>query len=76
MKNTATQQSQKAAFEILTGWKQIARHLGMGVRTVQRYERTSALPIRRPTGKLNGSVIATKAELDAWVSASPPAIGL
>lgn len=57
--------------EVLSGWKCIARHLGMGVRTVQRYERQMGLPIRRPAGKMRGSVLATKSELDAWVAASP-----
>ena len=57
--------------EILTGWKQIANHLGRGVRTVQRYEREMHLPIRRVGGKSTGSVIATKAELDAWIAALP-----
>ena len=57
--------------EILSGWKQIADHLGKGVRTVQRYERELGLPIRRPAGKSGGSVIATAGELDAWVTASP-----
>src|SRR5215468_3185980 len=42
-----------------------------GVRTVQRYEREFGLPIRRPTGKSRGSVIATKAEIDAWIAAAP-----
>ena len=57
--------------EILSGWKQIANHLGKGVRTVQRYERELGLPIRRPAGKSSASVIATAGELDAWVTASP-----
>jgi hypothetical protein len=57
--------------EILSGWKTIARHLGMGVRTVQRYERLMGLPIRRPAGKMRGAVLATKSELDAWIAASP-----
>ena len=57
--------------EVLSGWKNIARHLGMGVRTVQRYERHMGLPIRRPAGKMRGAVLATKSELDAWVAASP-----
>ena len=57
--------------EILSGWKTIARHLGMGVRTVQRYEREMGLPIRRPAGKMRGAVLATRSELDAWISASP-----
>jgi hypothetical protein len=57
--------------EILSGWKEIANHLGKGVRTVQRYERELGLPIRRPAGKSRGSVVATAGELDAWVTASP-----
>ena len=57
--------------QFLTGWKEIANYLRKGVRTVQRYERELGLPVRRPAGKPTGSVVATKAELDAWVSASP-----
>lgn len=57
--------------DILSGWKEIANYLAMGVRTVQRYERDLGLPIRRPAGGSRGAVIATKVELDAWVSASP-----
>ena len=55
----------------LSGWKEIASYLSKGVRTVQRYERYLGLPVRRPAGKSRGSVVATRAELDAWVSASP-----
>jgi hypothetical protein len=57
--------------QFLSGWKEIANYLGKGVRTVQRYERQLQLPVRRPAGKSWGSVVATRAELDAWVSASP-----
>lgn len=57
--------------QFLCGWKEIATYLGKGVRTVQRYERDFGLPVRRPAGKDSGSVIATKRELDAWVTASP-----
>lgn len=64
-------QQPEIALEILSGWKQIANHLGIGVRTAQRYEREMELPVRRPAGKFQGEVIATKAELDAWVIASP-----
>ena len=38
---------------------------------MQRYERELRLPVRRPAGGSKGSVVATKAELDAWVMASP-----
>ena len=53
--------------QTLSGWKQIANYLGLGVRTVQRYERVLRLPIHRPAGKLKSRVFATKAELDRWV---------
>ena len=56
---------------LLGGWEEIANYLGHGVRTVQRYERYLGLPVRRPTEQPRGSVVATKAELDAWVLASP-----
>jgi hypothetical protein len=55
----------------LSGWKEIANYLGKGVRTVQRYERELGFPVRRPAGKSHAAVIATKAEVDAWVAASP-----
>lgn len=57
--------------KFLSGWKDIANYLGKGVRTVQRYETELGLPVRRPAGKPRGSVVATRPELDAWVSASP-----
>lgn len=57
--------------QYLNGWKDVAQYLGKGVRTVQRYEREFGLPVRRPAGKSKGSVVATKIEVDAWVSASP-----
>jgi predicted DNA-binding transcriptional regulator AlpA len=57
--------------EYLTSWKEVAQYMGCGVRTVQRYEREFGLPIRRPTGKARGSVMATRAEIDAWVKAAP-----
>jgi hypothetical protein len=56
---------------IISGWKDIANYLGKGVRTVQRYERELGLPVRRPAGRVAGSVIATKAELDCWIASVP-----
>jgi len=64
--------SQIPSPDILSGWKDIAHYLGKGVRTVQRYECELGLPVHHPAArKAKGSVIATKAELDAWVMASP-----
>jgi len=62
--------------EILSGWKDIAKFLGRGVRTVQRYEREMGLPIHRPVGHPHGAVYATKAELDDWVAAGPTRVDL
>lgn len=66
-----TRQTTSQSTDILSGWKSIAKHLGMGVRTVQRYERQLGLPVRRFAGRFRGAVVATKSELDAWVAASP-----
>lgn len=52
---------------ILNGWKEIAGHLGRGVRTVQRWENLG-LPIRRPNSRLRSAVICTSEELDQWVA--------
>ena len=52
---------------ILNGWKEIANHLGRGVRTVQRWEQLG-LPVRRPNSRLRSAVICTSEELDAWVA--------
>jgi hypothetical protein len=52
--------------QLLTSWKEIAAHLGKGVRTVQRWEREMGLPVRRPTGSRH-IVVAIASELDQWV---------
>lgn len=67
MKNAKRSERQ----QFLSGWKEISNYQGKGVRTVQRYERELGLPVRRPAGRATGSVLATKAELDAWVMARP-----
>ncbi|PYX39511.1 MAG: hypothetical protein DMG81_09165 [Acidobacteria bacterium] len=61
--------SQESRF--LSSWKEIANYMGKGVRTVQRYEAQFGLPVRRPAGKSRAAVIATRAEIDAWIAASP-----
>jgi hypothetical protein len=57
--------------KVLSGWKDIARYLALGVRTVQRYERELALPIHRMTRNPRGAVMTTRAELDEWLAAAP-----
>ena len=51
----------------LTSWKEIAEYLGKGVRTVQRWERTMGLPVRRPGGYHKGIVFVLIEDLDAWL---------
>ncbi|HTZ57278.1 MAG TPA: hypothetical protein VMB49_04240 [Acidobacteriaceae bacterium] len=56
---------------LLSCWKDIARYMGKGVRTVQRWEQEWALPVRRPNGGgAKGPVTARPAELDQWLTAS------
>src|SRR5215510_540761 len=55
-----------AANDRLDSWKEIAAYLRKGVRTVQRWERTENLPVRRHGQDRAGSVFAYKSELDAW----------
>src|SRR5690349_13368105 len=50
----------------LDSWKEIAAYLRKGVRTVQRWEQTEALPVRRLGQDRQGSVFAYKREIDAW----------
>lgn len=50
----------------LDSWKEIATYLGRDVSTVQRWEHTRGLPVRRIQGGRRGSVHALKSELDAW----------
>jgi hypothetical protein len=54
---------------VLLSWKDIARYLGKGVRTVQRWERHLGLPVRRPTGASQKSaVLLYRGEVDAWLA--------
>jgi hypothetical protein len=53
---------------VLTSWKDIARYMGKGVRTVQRWEQDFGLPVRRPQGSNKKAVLARPRDLDAWVA--------
>jgi len=56
---------------VLNSWKEIASYLGLGVRTVQRYEREYRLPVRRIEGKSRGAVLALPKDLDDWLRRTP-----
>jgi hypothetical protein len=54
---------------VLSSWKDIARYLGKGVRTVQRWERHLGLPVRRPIGSSQKSaVVLYRSDVDAWLA--------
>ena len=52
---------------ILSSWKEIASYVGKGVRTVQRWELTFHLPVRRGGSHGKNVVVAFTDEIDSWV---------
>lgn len=55
---------------LLSSWKEIASHLGVTVRTAQKWETERGLPVRRVPGG-RGRVIAKVDELSAWLHSRP-----
>ena len=53
--------------KMLSSWKEIAHYFGKGVRTVQRWEKTLNLPIRRPPGAPSNVVLARTSDLEEWM---------
>jgi phage terminase Nu1 subunit (DNA packaging protein) len=51
---------------LLSGWKDIARYLGSGVRSAQRWE-DKGLPIVRPLQGRRSRVFAETAQVDTWI---------
>jgi len=51
--------------ELLSGWKEIADHLHLTVRTAQRWERLG-LPVRRVSDSTCSPVVAISDELELW----------
>ena len=56
----------RPANDRLDSWKEIAAYLRKEVRTVQRWEKSSDLPVRRLAHAKTGTVFAYKSDLDAW----------
>ena len=59
-------QAPKRDNELLDSWKEIAVFLGRGVRTVQRWEATEGLPVRRHDHLKRGSVYALRSDVALW----------
>lgn len=55
----------------LTSWKEIAAHLGVSVRTAQRWEASEGLPVQRHMHARQSSVFADPAELNRWWESRP-----
>ena len=56
----------------LVSWKEIASHLGRETRTVQRWEKTEGLPIRRHEHQKKSTVYAYTNDLDDWFKRRQP----
>lgn len=63
------EESAPYAKERLDSWKEIASFFGRQVRTVQLWEKSEGLPVRRQHHKKLGSVYAYRRDLDAWWTA-------
>ena len=53
---------------VLNSWKEIARYVGRGLRTLQRYEAEFGFPVRRVAGRPRTAVMAFTEEIDAWLA--------
>ena len=58
-----------SADDRLNSWKEIACFLGRTVRTVQRWERTQGLPVRRHVHQAGSTVYASSGDLERWLLA-------
>src|ERR1700694_1834323 len=56
----------------LDSWKEIAAHLGREVRTVQRWEKTEGLPVKRHEHQKKSTGYAYPSELEDWVRKRQP----
>ncbi len=52
---------------VFSSWKEIAFFFGKSVRTVQRWERTLALPVIRPENTTGNIILARVADLESWM---------
>ena len=67
-----TQLHEKPPEDQLDSWKEIAAYLGRDVTTVQRWEKSEAMPVHRHVHDKRSSVYALTSELDAWRRSRKP----
>ena len=65
-------QTRNCSTETLNSWKEIARYLDRGVRTIQRWEHVLGLPVHRIGKGKRSPVYATASELKVWLSTVDP----
>ena len=58
----------------LDSWKEIAAYLDRDVTTVQRWEKSEAMPVHRHVHEKRSSVYALTSELDAWRQSRQPGL--
>jgi len=63
---SARQPNDRPSSDRLDSWKEIAAYLKKEVRTVQRWEKSGRLPVRRLAHNKQGTVFAYKLDLDEW----------
>ena len=59
---------------ILRSWKDISQYVGTCVKTVQRWEREHAFPVRRVTPSKGAVVFALRPEVDFWLETRASAV--
>ena len=69
---SGTPPREKPPEDQLDSWKEIAAYLGRDVTTVQRWEKSEAMPVHRHVHDKRSSVYALASELDAWRQSRKP----
>ena len=67
-----TQLHEKPPEDQLDSWKEIAAYLGRDVTTVQRWEKSEAMPVHRHVHDKRSSVYALTSELEVWRQSRKP----
>jgi hypothetical protein len=62
----AATDSSRRSLVVLNSWKEIASYMHRGVRTVQRWEASFGMPVRRIGSTPRSPVVAFQHELDGW----------
>ncbi len=56
--------------DILNGWKEIGGYVCRDIRTVERWEKSRGLPVRRVPGAGRATVYALISEVDEWLAST------